>query len=294
MPAQPRQEVEMPEGSPVQGSPARRHYLVSQLKRLRAQTGLSQEEAAEEMGWHKSKVSRIENGKWKRLSSPEIDALCRFYKASDELREELAHIAKAASRNRASAWWNAYEDVPGGAYYPLEYEADQIFEYTLGLFSGLAQHPDYIRALMGRGAVPDEAERERRLEARLERSRSILYRDHPPRMWWVVDEPVLTCQVGGPRVMRAQLEHLLELSDHPSIDLQVLPQSEGMSLNYGFCLLWIGDDRVGHVDVPPQGLLFDASEDVQHHELRSHHLRAAALSPERSRDLVRDRIAELD
>ena len=61
----------MPEGTPVHGSPARRHYLVSRLKRLRTQTGLSQEEAAEAMGWHKSKVSRLENGKWKRLRSEE-------------------------------------------------------------------------------------------------------------------------------------------------------------------------------------------------------------------------------
>lgn len=283
----------MPEGTPVHGSPARRHYLVSQLKRLRTRTGLSQEEAAEAMGWHKSKVSRMENGKWKRLSGPEIDALCRLYEAPDELREELSHIAKAASRNRSAAWWNAYEDVPGGAYYPLEYEAGQIFEYTLGLFGGLAQHPDYVRALMERGAVPDEPERERRLEARVERTRSILRRDAPPQMWWVIDEPVLTCQIGGDKVMHTQLGHLLELSEHPTINLQVLPQSEGMSLNYGFSLLWIGDDRVGHVDVPPQGLLFDAQEDVQHHELRSQHLRAAATSPERSRDLIRARISEL-
>ena len=283
----------MPEGTPVHGSPARRHYLVSQLKRLRAQTGLSQEEAAEAMGWHKSKVSRMENGKWKRLSGPEIDALCRLYEAPDALREELSQIAKAASRNRSAAWWNAYEDVPGGAYYPLEYEAGQIFEYTLGLFGGLAQHPDYVRALMERGAVPDQAERERRLEARVERTRSILRRESPPQMWWVIDDPVLTCQIGGNKVMRTQLEHLLELSEHPTINLQVLPQSEGMSLNYGFSLLWIGDDRVGHVDVPPQGLLFDAQEDVQHHDLRSQHLRAAAASPERSRDLIRTRITEL-
>ena len=283
----------MPEGTPVHGSPARRHYLVSQLKRLRAQTGLSQEEAAEAMGWHKSKVSRMENGKWKRLSGPEIDALCRLYEAPDALREELSQIAKAASRNRSAAWWNAYEDVPGGAYYPLEYEAGQIFEYTLGLFGGLAQHPDYVRALMERGAVPDQAERERRLEARVERTRSILRRESPPQMWWVIDDPVLTCQIGGNKVMRTQLEHLLELSEHPTINLQVLPQSEGMSLNYGFSLLWIGDDRVGHVDVPPQGLLFDAQEDVQHHDLRSQHLRAAAASPERFRDLIRTRITEL-
>lgn len=283
----------MPEGTPVHGSPARRHYLVSRLKRLRTQTGLSQEEAAEAMGWHKSKVSRMENGKWKRLSGPEIDALCRLYKAPDELREELSHIAKTASRNRSAAWWNAYEDVPGGAYYPLEYEAGQIFEYTLGLFGGLAQHPDYVRALMERGAVPDEAERERWLQARVERTRSILSRETTPQMWWVIDEPVLTCQIGGTKVMRTQLEHLLELSEHPTINLQVLPQSEGMSLNYGFSLLWIGDDRVGHVDVPPQGLLFDAQADVQHHELRSQHLRAAAASPERSRDLIRARISEL-
>ncbi|GAA1459728.1 Scr1 family TA system antitoxin-like transcriptional regulator [Nocardiopsis exhalans] len=109
----------------------------------------------------------------------------------------------------------------------------------------------------------------------------------------MVDEPVLTCQIGSNKVMRTQLDHLLELNEHPTINLQVLPQSEGMSLNYGFSLLWIGDDRVGHVDVPPQGLLFNAQVDVQHHELRSQHLGAAAASPKRSRDLIRARISEL-
>ncbi|MGW5876881.1 Scr1 family TA system antitoxin-like transcriptional regulator [Nocardiopsis terrae] len=70
----------------------------------------------------------------------------------------------------------------------MGYEAGQIFEYTLGLFGGLAQHPDYVRALMERGPVPDEAERERRLEARVERTRSILRRETPPQMWVEVSE----------------------------------------------------------------------------------------------------------
>lgn len=280
----------MAEDASVQGSPARRHYLISQLKRLRAQTQYSQEDAAEEMGWHKSKVSRIENGKWKRVSGAEIDALCRLYGASDDLRHELVRIAKAASR-KSAAWWNAFEDVPGGAWYPLEHEADEIHEYTIGLFGGLAQHPDYVNALMCRGVVPDPQERQRRVEARMERKRNILDRQAPPRMWWIIDEPVLTCQVGGPEVMRAQLTHLLELSDHPRIDIQILPQSQGMSLNYGFSLLRLGTDRVGYVDVPPHGLLFDGAAEIAHHDLRFDHLQAAAQPLEQSRDTIRELIA---
>jgi hypothetical protein len=44
-----------------------------------------------------------------------------------------------------------------------------------------------------------------------------------PRLWAIVDEAALRRPVGGPAVMRAQIEHLIEAADMPNVILQVMP-----------------------------------------------------------------------
>ena len=59
-------------------------------------------------------------------------------------------------------------------------------------------------------------------------------RETPPQMRRVTDEPVLAHQIGDGKATYTRSNRLLEQSGHPTTNLQVLPQSEGMSLNYGF------------------------------------------------------------
>nr|WP_301184348.1 Scr1 family TA system antitoxin-like transcriptional regulator [Nocardiopsis exhalans] len=47
------------------------------------------------------------------------------------------------------------------------------------------------------------------------------------QMWWMIDGPSLTCQNCGNKVTRTQLEHLLELSEHPTSNLRAFPPSRG-------------------------------------------------------------------
>ncbi|UPT23646.1 helix-turn-helix domain-containing protein [Thermobifida alba] len=260
----------------TQGSPVRRHYLVSQLKRLRAEAKLSQEQVADEMGWDVSKLYRIENGRFVRLNTESVAALCRLYKASDALREELISIAKAARRHKP--WWFQYEEVAGNAFYGLENEATKIQDYAVGLIPGLLQHPDYINALMSRGLLSDPEERRQRIDARIQRQANILGRDNPLQMWSVIDESALRCLIGGPKVMRTQLEHLIELADRPHLDIQVLPLSKAMTQPYNFTLLSLGEtERVGYIDVPPNGHFFEGANEVANHTRIFEYVQAAAL-----------------
>jgi hypothetical protein len=64
------------------------------------------------------------------------------------------------------------------------------------------------------------------VELRLARQ-ALLTRPGPPRLWAVVDESALRRPVGGTRVMRAQLERLIEASRLPSVVLQILPFGAG-------------------------------------------------------------------
>lgn len=277
----------------AQGSPVRRHYLVSQLKGLRARAELSQEQVADEMGWDVSKMYRIENGKFVRLNTEAVAALCRLYGASDKLREELIAIAKAARKQKP--WWFQYEDVAGNAFYGLENEATKIQQYAVGLIPGLLQHPDYIDALMARGFVDDAEERKRRREARIQRHRDILERVALPRVWTIIDESALRCRIGGTQVMRAQLDRLIELNERTNLEIQVLPLVKGMAVPYGFTMLQLGDaDLVGFIDVPPSGLFFEGDGELTEHQQRFEYLQAAALPLDETGDFLRQVVTDLE
>ena len=275
----------------AQGSPVRRRYLVSQLKRLRADAGISQGEVSKRMGWESGKIIRIETGKFIRLNSADVSELCRLYDSTDDLREELVEIAKASRKQKP--WWFQYKDVGIGAFYGLEHEAAKIQQYTVGLVPGLLQHPDYIEAMMSRGYVPTEEERTRRVEARMQRHANVLEREEPPRIWMILDESCLRCVIGNREVMATQLVHLLELANRPTINVQVLSAAVGMSRTYGFSLLTFDEtDRALFVDVPPNGLFFEDQEDLLEHEIAFDQLQASALSTSETRTLLKTLITE--
>lgn len=66
------------------------------------------------------------------------------------------------------------------------------------------------------------SEIERRVEARRLRQQ-VLQRDPPLQLSVVMDESVMHRQLGDAFVMRAQLEHIVELSHRPNIRVQILP-----------------------------------------------------------------------
>lgn len=161
------------------------------------------------------------------------------------------------------------------------------------LIPGLLQHPDYIEAMMARGFIPDQEERRRRVEARMQRHANVLERETPPRIWMILDESCLRCVIGGPEVMIAQFDHLLTLSARPSINIQVLPASVGMSRTYGFSLLTFEEnDRALFVDVPPNGLFFEDQADIVEHEIAFDQLQASVLSTSESQTLLKTLIDE--
>ena len=48
-----------------------------------------------------------------------------------------------------------------------------------------------------------------------------------PELWTVLDEAVLRRPPGGPELMRAQLEHLLLMTELPNVTLQIIPFDAG-------------------------------------------------------------------
>jgi hypothetical protein len=122
----------------------------------------------------------------------------------------------------------------------------------------------------------------------MERQR-ILEREQPPLAWVILDEAVLHRPIGGPEVMRRQLEHLLEFTGHRWLQVQVLPNSAGehASLAGSFNALRFDDDLdIVYTEDVISGHMTANPETVREAALRYARLQAAALSVEDSAALI--------
>jgi hypothetical protein len=143
---------------------------------------------------------------------------------------EVDAFLTLARQANTRGWWHHYSDVLPAwfrVYIGLEEAASLIRAYEPQAVPGLLQTGDYARALTRAGFPTAPAEEiERRVSLRLARQ-ALLTRPNAPRLWVVVDEAVLRRPVGGPDVLRAQLDRLIDATALPNITLQVMPLGAG-------------------------------------------------------------------
>jgi hypothetical protein len=137
-------------------------------------------------------------------------------------------MARAAN---AVTWWHGYHDVlPSwfSGYIGLEESASLIRTYEVQFIPGLLQSEEYARAIFAqtRPVIKDE-ELERRLGLRMRRQK-LLTDGQSPRLWAVIDEAALRRPVGGPKVMRAQVQYLVDIARQPNVVIQVMPFRFGL------------------------------------------------------------------
>ncbi len=209
-----------PEGG---GSTVRRMLLGSQLRRLREAKGITRERAGYTIRASESKISRMELGRVSFKERDVADLLTTYGITEEAEREKLETMAQQANE---PGWWQRYSDILPhwfNTYMGLEEDAARIRTYELQFIPGLLQTEDYARAVTALGHTEASAEEiDRRVSLRMARQH-ILTRADAPRLWAVVDEAALRRPIGGPEVMRAQLEYLLEMTKLGNITLQVMP-----------------------------------------------------------------------
>src|SRR5258706_4575784 len=205
-----------------------RILLGAQLRRLRESRGVTREPAGWEIRSSESKISRIELG---RVSFKERDIadLLSLYGIADNDPERPRLLALARAANPA-AWWQPYSDVVPSwfqSYLGLEAAASLIRTYEVQCVPGRLQTRDYARAVirLGHHRARDE-DVERRVDLRVAR-RTMLTGDRPPQFWAVVDEAALRRPIGGPAVLREQIEALIEVTQLPHVRLQIVPFDVG-------------------------------------------------------------------
>ena len=193
--------------------------LGGQLRRLREAADITREDAGEAIRASAAKISRLELGKVGFKERDVVDLLRLYGVTAGEDVAEFLGLARTANE---PGWWHRYSDLlPGWAetYIGLEQAASLIRTYEVQFVPGLLQIPDYARAVTRLG-YDDAREVERRVELRIRRQK-VLDTPGGPTLWAVVDEAALRRPLAGPDLSRAQLDHLIELSERPNVKLQI-------------------------------------------------------------------------
>jgi hypothetical protein len=289
------------EGGSAGGPTVLRILLGNQLRALREANGVTRETAGWEIRASESKISRMELG---RVGFKERDVadLLTLYGVTDE-KERAALLALAREAN-TPGWWHRYSDVMPSwfqSYLGLESAAALIRTYEVQFVPGLLQTPAYARAviLLGHADAP-AAEIERRVQLRVNRQR-LLHRAAPaaPELWVVVDEAALRRPIGGPGVMREQIQWLIELSQLPNVRLQIIPFLAGGHAAAGgaFTILRFPEDElpdVVYVEQLTSALYLDKQEDRDQYAVAMERLCIEAEPPTRTVEILEKILHEID
>ncbi|MGA5821576.1 DUF5753 domain-containing protein [Kitasatospora sp. NPDC094028] len=200
----------------------RRIQLGRELRRLREQRDLLPEDVAKALpAWSVFKISRTENAKG-AVKADDVAELLDFLEADADLKAGLIDIAKNASKQ---GWWVSYTGVVNEQTVnlaSLEAEASAVKTYQPAFIPGLFQTPDYARAIFAELGGFSEDEAEAKVNVRTARQ-AVLTRPKPPQIWAVIHEAALSVKAGGPEVMRAQLERLIQLTRLSNVNIQIMP-----------------------------------------------------------------------
>jgi len=202
-----------------------RILLGAQLRRLREAKRITLEEAGNVIRASHSKMSRLESGRV-AFKDRDIVDLFIYYGVTDNA--QIQALRGVATRANSRGWWHEYSDVLPSwfeEYISLEEAATQIRGYELQFVPGLLQTEDYARAVTLL-AYSNPKEIARRVSLRMARQ-SRLAGATPVSLWLVLDEATLMRPIGGPAVMRAQLDHLIEMAERPNVTIQILPFKAG-------------------------------------------------------------------
>jgi transcriptional regulator with XRE-family HTH domain len=185
-----------------------RAMFIAELRARRQQMGLTQREFAVKAHLSLSSVKKYEQGE----NRPErgFAVWCDEFYGCPGTFERL-HDGMIAE---SYSWF--------GPRVLLEDKSSCIHEWEMRGIPGLLQTRAYASAVI-RACRPydPEEELERDAVSRIARQ-NIFRRENPPKLWAVLGEGMLRQAVGGVRVMREQLNHLLSLAESQGIVLQVL------------------------------------------------------------------------
>jgi transcriptional regulator with XRE-family HTH domain len=279
------------------GPTARRMILGSQLRRLREEAGITRQQAGYNIRGSESKISRLELGRVGFKERDVTDLLTMYGVEDPNERQTFLDMVKQSNE---PGWWRRFGDTMPNWFTDLvglEEAAARIQIWEPLYVSGLLQIEAYARAIFSHGRPEMADERVDQLVALRMRRQKMFSRPDAPRVWMVLDESVLHRPIGGMKVLKQQIEYLLEMSALPHVSVQILPYSRsGLSAEHAFSLLRFGEPElpnIAYVEYLTGAHYIEKREEIEKYSRSLDMLAVDAETPERSRALLAKRRAEI-
>ncbi|MGS2589749.1 helix-turn-helix domain-containing protein [Streptomyces hebeiensis] len=268
----------------------RQRRLGAELRRLRELAQMSATEAGRLHGTTQSRISNIESGGYP-VSADRVRALARMYDCADQ---PLIDALSEMTGGRTRGWWDEYRDIlPRDALDLAELEHHAIAMRTASVIHlpGLLQTRAHAQAVIG-DAVPALApyEVEHRVSYRIKRQ-AVLHGQGPAPLTAIIHEAALRMGFGGPDVARAQLEHLVSMSELEHITVLVVPFGAGTFPSSGQNVFYMAGavralDTV-QLDTDHGAAFLDAQPQLVKYRTVLDRMERCSLKPTESRDLIR-------
>jgi hypothetical protein len=249
------------------------HFLAYYLRFFREKEGLSLAQWGAPIGLTRSSVCNQE-----AMRQPLHESQAQIIDAkygTGRLFELLLRFAKMAHNPNWFRQFTGYEQ-----------KATSIKAYHGGVLPLLLQTDEYTWAYV---RVSSSKNFEAEQEARVQRKRAVLDRENPPYLWLVVGEASLAQEVGGPEVMRAQLQHLYEMSMQPNVSVRVLPFKVGANpgVDGNFQVIGLKERDIAYAGAQKGGRLVEDPSEVEEFAFKFDRVGAMAASEKDSRLLIK-------
>jgi transcriptional regulator with XRE-family HTH domain len=251
--------------------------FAEELRRARANGGLSQEQLGDEIGYSGSLIGMVETGR--RPPSLDFAERCDGVLGTGGL---LARVHEhVVARESYESWFREWVEI--------ERETSSLRTWEPMIVPGLLQTAEYARAVLRAGRPNDTDEQvEQHVSARMERQ-AILAGEDAPFLWAVVDEVALLRPVGEAKVMHGQLARMIEAARNPRIKILVVPLSVGAHAGLaGHFVIAEFDSApdIVYLETAAKGQISDQPDIVKACTLAFDTLRAEALGPKASLELI--------
>lgn len=281
-----------------------KRWIAFELRKLRENAAVTREQAANAVRGSEPGIGHFETGR-SLPSALQLDKLLETY-GVPERAEFFQRIRTQAKKGKD--WWIKF-DFTGEVlpeyfklFLGLESCATSIESFDAQLVPGLLQTEAYAKAVV-RGINPElpDDEVSRHVELRMARQRHALNRDGgAPAVWSVLHESALRLQVGGPDVLREQLEYLIDVTKEPTVTLQVLPMSAGVHTGVDGTFLFLqfppeleNDPGTVYVETRVKSYYYEQPAEISDYRAALRQLQVQACKPEETAAVLRGLLKEL-
>jgi transcriptional regulator with XRE-family HTH domain len=249
------------------------HFLAFFMRFWRVKAGMTLAQVGRAMGLAPSTVCNMEAGR-RRPQDDHMRLLDKHY-GTGLLFQLILWFARMA-----------HDPDWGHQFVKYEEKAHLIKTYNGQVIPLVLQNDEYTWSYVQAGN-PKDLEVE--MAERVARKKAFLDRGTDVELWVILDEGVLAREAGSLKIMKSQLEHLLEMADLPQVSLRIIPFKSGAhaGVDGSLQVLSMESRDVAYSGAQNGGRLIETPGEVREMSVMFDRIGANAASLEASREIIK-------